>query len=135
MPALSDRLREVRESLGLSQQALADKAGVTARSQRNYEVGERAPDATYLTALAAAGADVRYILTGNREGPAPDVLSEDERAMLADYREASGPVRRAARAALQSGTQPKAGNNQINHAPNAIQVRGSGNKVVSRPKK
>lgn len=64
MPDLSDRIREAREALGLSQQALAEKCGVTARSQRNYESGERNPDAAYLTALAAAGANVLYVLTG-----------------------------------------------------------------------
>lgn len=67
------------------------------------------PGGEVLAALANAGADVRYILTGKREGPAPEVLTADERAMLMDYREASGPVRRAARAALQSGTSPPSG--------------------------
>ena len=68
MPEICDRLREVREALGLSQQALAERCGITARSQRNYESGERLPDAAYLAAIAAAGADVLYILTGQRAG-------------------------------------------------------------------
>ncbi|MCM2340449.1 helix-turn-helix domain-containing protein [Rhodoferax sp.] len=136
MSSLSDRIREVREGLGFSQQQLADKGGVTARSQRNYEAGERFPDAAYLMAIAAAGADVRYILTGSRDGPVPVALTDDERAMLADYREASGPVRRAARAALQSGASPPAAkHSQVNTAPDAIQVRGSGNTVLSHRKK
>lgn len=139
MSSLSDRLREVRESLGLSQQALADKGSVTGRSQRNYEAGERFPDAAYLMAIAAAGADVRYILTGARDGPAPERLSDDERAMLADYREASGAVRRAARAALQSGTaQPGMSFSHITqtaNAPGSPQVIGSGNTVQSRTRK
>jgi len=117
VPSISDRLREAREGLGFSQQVLADRCGVTARSQRNYEAGERFPDAAYLTALAAAGADIRYILTGQREGPTPERLSEDEKALLADYREASGPVRRAARAALQSGSSPPGRHNQVINAP------------------
>ena len=70
MPEICDRLREVREALGLSQQALAERCGITARSQRNYESGERLPDAAYLAAIAAAGADVLYILTGQRAGGA-----------------------------------------------------------------
>ena len=71
VPNFFDRLREERERLALSQQALAEKCGVTARSQRNYESGERNPDSAYLAAIAAAGADVLYILTGQRMGGAP----------------------------------------------------------------
>ena len=70
MPNFSERLRTERERLELSQQALAEKCGVTARSQRNYESGERNPDSAYLAAIAAAGADVLYILTGQRSGAA-----------------------------------------------------------------
>ena len=70
MPDFSERLRTERERLKLSQQALAEKCGVTARSQRNYESGERNPDSAYLAAIAAAGADVLYILTGQRSGVA-----------------------------------------------------------------
>ena len=70
VPNFFDRLREERERLALSQQALAEKCGVTARSQRNYESGERNPDSAYLAAIAAAGADVLYILTGQRAGGA-----------------------------------------------------------------
>ena len=70
MPNFSERLRTERERLELSQQGLAEKCGVTARSQRNYESGERNPDSVYLAAIAAAGADVLYILTGQRSGVA-----------------------------------------------------------------
>ena len=117
MHTISSRLIESRKTLGLSQQALADRVGIALRSQQNYEKGDRSPDADYLSALAAAGADILYILTGQREGPAPVALTEDERALLADYREASGPVRRAARAALQSGSSPPGRHSQIINAP------------------
>lgn len=70
VPNFSERLRTERERLELSQQGLAEKCGVTARSQRNYESGERNPDSVYLAAIAAAGADVLYILTGQRSGAA-----------------------------------------------------------------
>ncbi len=86
MPSIGDRLREVREQLGLSQQALADQCGVTMRSQRNYEKGERQPDAAYLAAIAAAGADVLYILTGQRSGEVPAVPANPrEKALLDNY--------------------------------------------------
>lgn len=76
MPDSSDRIREAREALGLSQQALAEKCGVTARSQRNYESGERNPDAAYLAALAAAGADVLYVLTGQPKAAATTAAAQ-----------------------------------------------------------
>lgn len=104
MPAMCDRIREAREALGLSQQAIAEACGVTARSQRNYESGERLPDAGYLAAIAAAGADVRYILTGQRDGPAPVVLSAEEQTMVAYMREATPQLRKAALGVLLSGT-------------------------------
>jgi transcriptional regulator with XRE-family HTH domain len=63
---ISTRLREERKRLGLSQTEFAAKAKVHLKSQMNYEKGDRAPDAAYLSAIAAAGADVLYILTGER---------------------------------------------------------------------
>lgn len=101
---ISERLKREREGLGLSQQALADLLGISLRSQQNYEKGDRSPDANYLAAIAAAGADVRYILTGQREGPAPVVLSAEEQTMVAYMREASPALRKAALGVLLSGT-------------------------------
>lgn len=88
MPTIYERLRRQRDELGLGQQALAEMCGITARSQRNYESGERLPDAAYLAALSAAGADVLYILTGQRSQPvAPEAaLPPRERALLDNYR-------------------------------------------------
>lgn len=43
------------------------------RAQIRYEQGERDPDAGYLAAISAAGADVTYILTGRRERPASEL--------------------------------------------------------------
>lgn len=92
MPSIADRLREARETLGMSQQALAERCGVTARSQRNYESGERMPDASYLAALSVAGVDVLYILTGERSDahPAHDAA---EQVLLDSYRRCSAQAR------------------------------------------
>lgn len=76
----TDRLREERERLGLSQTAMAMCADVTKMSQINYEKGARSPDAKYLDAIARAGVDVLYILTGRRER---EVSRLDDRARLA----------------------------------------------------
>ena len=105
MPEICDRLREEREALGLSQQALAERCGITARSQRNYESGERLPDAGYLAAIAAAGADVLYILTGQRAGgasapPPPRAVSEGDRILLDNFHAAPAQVQAGVKTTL-----------------------------------
>ena len=117
MPEICDRLREVREALGLSQQALAERCGITARSQRNYESGERLPDAAYLAAIAAAGADVLYILTGQRTGgasapPPPRAVSEGDRILLDNFHAAPAQVQAGVKTALGAfapGGSPRRG--------------------------
>ncbi len=118
MPTISDRLVEGRKALGLSQQALADHVGISARSQRNYESGERSPDADYLAALVALGMDVVYILTGQQAGGvnAGRMLSAEEETMLSYYRDASKEVRRAALGALLgASSQNFEGSQQVFH--------------------
>jgi transcriptional regulator with XRE-family HTH domain len=77
---------------------MADACGVVLRSQRNYESGERSPDASYLTAIDAAGADVTYILTGIRHDATLAQLSalpNDEARLLTYYRHSSETGKRA----------------------------------------
>lgn len=88
MSSFSFRLREERHRLGFVQQDLASIGGVGKQSQINYESGKRLPDADYLAAIAEAGADILYILTGERRSglPAPtaDQLPSRLRERLAD---------------------------------------------------
>lgn len=86
------RLREERERLGFSQEAFGVLGGVQKRAQINYEKGERHPDSTYLAAIAAAGADVLYILTGERSSaqPAHDAA---EQVLLDSYRRCGAQAR------------------------------------------
>ncbi len=70
--SIGSRLREERDRLGLNQEAFAQiTPSGTRQSQSNYEKGARSPDAEYLAAIAGAGADVLYIITGVRRGAAP----------------------------------------------------------------
>lgn len=91
------RLKEVREALALSQTEfaqIAEKAGVpgaTRQSQAKYEKGLAMPGAAYLAAIAAAGADVLYILTGQRNGGA--ATDPAEQVLLDSYRRCSAPAR------------------------------------------
>ena len=65
---LEARLKEERNRLGFNQEDFAVMAGVTRRPYADWEAGKTSPTAAHLMALAAAGADVGYILTGQRQG-------------------------------------------------------------------
>jgi transcriptional regulator with XRE-family HTH domain len=81
---LSERLREERERLGMNQSDVCALAGITRKTQFNYETGERLPDAGYLAALASAGVDVLYVLTGQRAGITS--LRDGEATLIEGYR-------------------------------------------------
>ena len=133
------RLREERERLGFSQEAFGALGGVQKRAQINYEKGERHPDSAYLAAIAAAGADVLYILTGQRTGgvkPAPTLTAEEE-TMLGYFRDASKEVRRAALGALlgasvQTASHVGGTHSQHSSGPGAIHIGGVGKTLPKR---
>ena len=104
----STRLREERERLGLSQEALGAVGGVRKQAQHLYESGARKPDMDYLTAVASAGVDVLYVLTGQRSQPVPPAqeLPRQEQEWLALYRNSSEEVRAALKAAGNELTKP-----------------------------
>lgn len=81
------RLKQERERLGLTQPALADVAGAAKRTVVDWEKGVSSPTAVQLAALAVAGADVLYILTGARSQAVPEsaTLSPRQRALLDNY--------------------------------------------------
>lgn len=60
------RLRVERHRLQLNQTEFAQLGGVRKLAQLRYEHNERMPDAQYLLALAQAGVDIQYVLTGER---------------------------------------------------------------------
>ena len=102
---IGKRLREERERLGFSQEAFGALGGVQKRAQINYEKGERHPDSAYLAAIAAAGADVLYILTGQRAGgasapPPPRAVSEGDRILLDNFHAAPAQVQAGVKTAL-----------------------------------
>ena len=93
------RLREERERLGLSQQEMAEAGGVKKMAQWTYEKGERHPDTRYLAAIAALGADVLYILTGQHAGGAASVSAGD-RVLLDNFHAAPEQVQAGIKTAL-----------------------------------
>lgn len=91
---ICNRLRAERERLGFNQTDFGAIGGVKKLAQINYEKGERQPDSRYLAAIAAAGADVLYILTGQRSQPvAPQsLLPEGDRVLLDNFHAAPAQV-------------------------------------------
>lgn len=89
--SIGERLREVREQMGKSQTefaliaAAAGVPGATRQSQAKYEKGLAAASSAYLAAIANAGADVMYILTGHRTGSVTPVLSRRVAALVNNY--------------------------------------------------
>lgn len=65
--AIGARIRDERTRLKLGVVEFAHFGGVSDRSQRNYENGERVPDAEYLSRIQTmTDVDVEYILSGER---------------------------------------------------------------------
>jgi len=81
--SINERLREERERLGFNQTDFAGLGDASLRSQIEWEKGKAFPNAKVLAAIAEAGADVQYILTGIRSSTA---LSPDEQMLIAGYR-------------------------------------------------
>ena len=72
---IGQRLREERERLGYTQPAFAELASTTKKSQIDYEKDLTQPKAGYLASIAEAGADINYIVTGNKtETPKRNLL-------------------------------------------------------------
>ena len=99
--SFSERLKEERKRLKLTQTELATAGGVVKKSQVVYESGKGAsPSADYLEKIASIGVDVQYLLTGIRSEVA---LNPEERMALTYFRGAEPSIRKAALAVLISG--------------------------------
>lgn len=64
--SVGKRLREEREKLEMSQETMANTAGISRVSQSNYERDKRSPDNKYWQALYEIGVDILYVLTGEK---------------------------------------------------------------------
>lgn len=84
MSDFSSRLRDERRRLNVSQEEFAALGGVKKGAQFNYENGSRSPDAEYLQAIANAGVDVQFLLTGSASG---NELTDEESELLIAFRQ------------------------------------------------
>lgn len=65
---IGPRLRQEREKLGFTQEDFAALVHVSRKAQMGWEKDATSPNAVILAAMAAAGVDVLYVVTGRREG-------------------------------------------------------------------
>jgi transcriptional regulator with XRE-family HTH domain len=72
--------------MGLSQHSFSKIGGVAANAQGKYESGSRTPNADYLAAVAVAGVDVVYVLTGVAVQSDVFNLSGTEAQIITGYR-------------------------------------------------
>lgn len=129
-------MRGERQRLDLNQTQLGERGGVTKKTQMLYESGDRSPDTAYLAAIAEAGADVRYIVTGDREGPPPLVLATDEQVLLDGYRALDAATRKRVLAFILGG-EPTGGGKVVIHGRVGQQIEKieGGVKIDMRSKK
>ncbi len=100
------RLKEERERLGFTQPVFAGLAETTKKSQIDYEKDLTQPKAGYLSVIANVGADVQYIITGQRSSNA---LPTDEVLILEKYRQASPEIKNKMLMLLLGGAETTAG--------------------------
>lgn len=137
MENIFTRLADERKRLGLNKGQMAKAGNVANSTYANYEDGSRSPDGEFFSAIAAAGADVLYILTGDIDSQA---LSADEQELIAAFRAAPLAVKGAVIGALSAGANPPgpprikqkvsgtghqlAGRDVVNHQGVDIDVQG-----------
>lgn len=119
MDTFCERLKAERKRLRLKSAELASLGNVGPVAQSNYERGKRCPDSAYLAAIAEAGVDVQYVLTGRRS--TEPMLTPRERLLLEAWKRATPALQQAALAALVGGMggvhigRDNNGNITINH--------------------
>lgn len=70
---IGDRIKAIRESMGLSQREFADQAGLSTRAIQNYELGSSIPGGKILGKIAELGFNVNWVLTGKGETKSNDI--------------------------------------------------------------
>ncbi len=110
LDGVGERLKAERQRLRLSQEVFAERCGVKKLTQYNYEKSERYPDAEYLIAAKVLGADVTYLITGERtdEASVLDVVRDAEEAnLLTAFRHIPGETRDIAYRTLAAMAEQK----------------------------
>ena len=64
MSEMAQRIKDLRGELGLSQAALAQRAGIPLQTLKGYEGGNRIPGGEALAGFAKAGGNINWLLIG-----------------------------------------------------------------------
>lgn len=116
------RLKEELARLSLKPAVAAKMAGEgDSQGLRDVLGGRKRLSAELLAALAAQGVDSRYVLSGQRDGPAPEALTADEQVLLDGYRALDPATRKRVLAFILSG-EPAGGGKVIIHGKVGQQV-------------
>ncbi|WP_293935581.1 helix-turn-helix domain-containing protein [Iodobacter sp.] len=106
---ISKRLREERKRLGLSQVDLANSLNISVRAYGGYEKSQVVAPVSVLIPLADLGADILYIVTGERTAA---LLSPQEQQMISALRAATPSVQAALLSMLKAGVETQTVINQ-----------------------
>ncbi|HDR1352266.1 TPA: helix-turn-helix transcriptional regulator, partial [Pasteurella multocida] len=87
---ISERLKLVCEQKNWKIKDFAELTGLPYRTMQGYISGEREPNAEGMTAIAKAGVNLNWLVSGEGEmfqaGMKESVMSEQEEKLIADYR-------------------------------------------------
>ncbi len=106
------RIREARRALGLTQDELARRVGVSRSAVAQWETDRTGQVRANLARVAAVlGVSIGYLITGESETGLVNVETADERALLSLYRQIPEPgrselLRNARRMAAVQGLSP-----------------------------
>lgn len=126
---ISERLKQERKRLSLTQEQVAAAGNVHRKAQGNYESGARAPDATYLAGIATLGIDIMYVVTGETQTAR---VTLDETILIQAYRGLDQAGKTAALGSVVGISQAAGGTTQNFHAA-VSQV--AGRDVINHEKK
>lgn len=83
--SLGRRLKHERKRLGMSQDAFGKVGGVQRATQYLYEQGDRIPSIEYLVRIVTAGADLGYLVFGEKNYGVQDGWNLDKDVLLSVY--------------------------------------------------
>jgi transcriptional regulator with XRE-family HTH domain len=132
---IGERLRGERARLGLSQVVFADACGVNRSTLASWEKGEQSPTAGVLSTMAGLGVDVLYVVTGERAPLSSGALSQEERQLVASYKQGDA----LARQALESVAAMAARSSSPSSGGNAVTIGGdvgqqvNGDQTITAP--
>lgn len=119
MFTIGARVKEERERLEMTIPEFADAAGVKKNTVIDWQKDVSSPPAARLAALASAGLDVQYVVTGVRSAP----MGGEEALLLDGFRKMDSETKRRTLAMVYGGTPPAA--KQIFNGPVGQSVKGN----------